>query len=104
MSERIARDGHKLLLSGSIGFEDALEWREAVLAQIDRDGLIVDLGGITDADSTALSLLLEWRREARARGMDIAYVNLPAAVLSLAAVYGIEQLSPVTGTSAGAAA
>jgi phospholipid transport system transporter-binding protein len=97
----IARDGDKLLLSGSIGFEDALEWRDAVLAQLDRDGLVIDLGCITEADSTALSLLLEWRREAQARGMGVAYANLPAAVHSLAAVYGIEQLIPVVGAPAG---
>ena len=58
-------------------------------------------GGITEADSTALSLLLEWRREARARGMGVGYANLPAAVHSLAAVYGIEQLIPVAGAPAG---
>jgi phospholipid transport system transporter-binding protein len=91
----IARDGERLRLSGSIGFEDALEWREAVLAQIDRDGLVIDLDGITEADSTALSLMLEWRREALARGFRVAYANLPEAVRSLAAVYGIAELLPL---------
>lgn len=91
----IARDGERLLLSGAIGFEDALEWRDAVVAQIDRDGLVIDLGGITEADSTALSLMLEWRREAAARGFHLAYANLPDAVQSLAAVYGIAELIPL---------
>jgi len=90
----IAREGDRLLLSGAIGFDNALEWREAVLAQIDRDGLVLDLAGVEEADSSALSLLLEWQREARLRGFRIGYANLPSAVQSLAAVYGVTELIP----------
>jgi phospholipid transport system transporter-binding protein len=88
------RDG-RLLLSGSITFSDALEWREAVLQELDRDGLILDLAGIHEADSAALSLLLEWRREAGARGYALRYANLPQAIRSLAEVYGVVGLIPV---------
>ncbi|HEX9673867.1 MAG TPA: STAS domain-containing protein [Burkholderiales bacterium] len=52
----------------------------------------VDLSGVTEVDSTALSLLLEWRREAIRNGRDIRYRNLPASMKSLAALYGVTEL------------
>jgi phospholipid transport system transporter-binding protein len=90
----IEASGDRLLLKGSITFNDALQWRESVLAALDRDGLTIDLGGIGEADSAALSLLLEWQREASARGFGIVYANLPAPIVSLAEVYGISALIP----------
>jgi phospholipid transport system transporter-binding protein len=91
----IERRNERLLLSGSITFNDALAWRDAVLKELDRDGLILDLAGVGEADSSALSLLLEWRREAGARGYALRYANLPQAIRSLAEVYGVVGLIPV---------
>ena len=55
----------------------------------------VDLAGVTEVDSTAVSLLLEWRREAARNGRRIEFLNLPANLTSLAKLYGvIELLSP----------
>ena len=90
----ITREGTRLVLSGSITFTDALEWRAAVLKELDRSGLVIDLGGVTEADSSAVSLLLEWRREAKARGYEISYANLPATIRTLADVYGVAALIP----------
>lgn len=52
----------------------------------------VDLGAVTDVDSSALSLLLEWRREAGRNGRSIRYLNLPANLKSLADLYGVTEL------------
>jgi phospholipid transport system transporter-binding protein len=52
----------------------------------------VDLAAVTDVDSSALSLLLEWRREAGRNGRSIRYVNLPANLKSLAKLYGVTEL------------
>ncbi|MGH8621044.1 MAG: STAS domain-containing protein [Burkholderiales bacterium] len=52
----------------------------------------VDLSGVTEVDSTALSLLLEWRREAIRNGREIRYRNLPASMKSLAELYGVTEL------------
>ncbi len=90
----IEKSGDRLLLTGSITFNDALQWRESVLEALDRDGLTIDLSGIGEADSAALSLLLEWQREARARGWRVAYANLPASIVSLSEVYGVAELVP----------
>jgi len=54
--------------------------------------VVVDLSGVTEVDSSALSMLLEWRREAVRNGREILYRNLPASLKSLADLYGVTEL------------
>jgi len=54
--------------------------------------LTVDLAGVTEVDSTAVSLLLEWRRAARREQRRIEFVNLPANLSSLIQLYGVAEL------------
>jgi phospholipid transport system transporter-binding protein len=54
--------------------------------------VLVDLSGVTEVDSSAVSLLLEWRRQAFAAKRRIVYVNLPSNLKSLADLYGVSDL------------
>ena len=54
--------------------------------------LTMDLASVTEVDSAAVSLLLEWRRMAQARGITIRYVNLPKNLNSLAELYGVRDI------------
>ena len=56
------------------------------------DRLTIDFARITGVDSSAVALLLEWRREALARGKQLGFVNLPANLLALAELYGVAEL------------
>jgi len=56
--------------------------------------LDVDLSAVTEADSAALALLLDWRRTARAAGHTLTVSGLPAGLRSLAALYGVDALLP----------
>jgi len=94
----IERSGDRLEVRGAITLADVTQWREAGLKAIDRDGLTIDLGGVEDADSSALSLLLEWHREAKARGFRVTYANLPENMRSLAEVYGVLELIPMAAS------
>jgi phospholipid transport system transporter-binding protein len=96
----IERNAERLLLKGAITFSDALEWRESVLKELDRDGLVIDLAGVQEADSAALSLLLEWQREAKSRGFGVTFAHLPASIVSLAEVYGVSELIPALDSPA----
>lgn len=60
--------------------------------QLTAPRMTVDLSGVTEVDSTALSLLLEWRREAIRNGRDVRFRNLPASMKSLAELYGVTEL------------
>lgn len=52
----------------------------------------VDLAAVTEVDSSALSLLLEWRREAGRNKRVVRYLKLPANLKSLAQLYGVTEL------------
>ena len=54
--------------------------------------LSVDLSAVTEVDSSALSLLLEWRREAERNGREIRFSRLPDNLRSLARLYGVTEL------------
>lgn len=56
----------------------------------------VDFGGVTAVDSSAVALLLAWRRAAAARGKPLRFHHLPAGLLSLAALYGATGLLDAT--------
>jgi phospholipid transport system transporter-binding protein len=56
------------------------------------DKLTIDFSAVTGVDSSAVALLLDWRRVAMARGKSLAFVNLPANLLALAELYGVADL------------
>ncbi len=54
--------------------------------------LTLDLAGVTEVDSTAVSLLLEWRRAAQREKRTMQYINYPANLKSLIQLYGVTDL------------
>jgi phospholipid transport system transporter-binding protein len=56
--------------------------------------LVIDFSSVTEADSAALALLLDWSRRARASGAQIHLRSLPPGLAALADVYGIAGLLP----------
>ena len=58
------------------------------------DGVVVDASALRRFDSSALAVLLEFRREALAAGRTFAIRGLPHRLESLAALYGIGGLLP----------
>lgn len=56
------------------------------------DGALVDFSQVVEIDTSAVSLMLEWRRWAIAENKQLSFVNLPASLTSLAALYGVADL------------
>lgn len=85
-----------LRLTGALSFETlpgVLEQSAAFTARPDLpERLTIDFAGITGVDSSAVALLLEWRRQAQRLGRRLDFVNLPANLLALARLYGVEEL------------
>ena len=94
MNAKVA--GEVLALEGALSFETL----PAVLAESVEyagrtdlpDRLTIDFSAITGVDSSAVALLLEWRRQAQARGKRLDFVNLPPNLLALAELYGVAEL------------
>lgn len=85
------KDG-RCTLTGTVNLENALALREEGLRLFVDPEVTLDLAGVTEVDSAAVSLLFEWRRAALAANRRIRYVNLPDNLTSLAKLYGVTEL------------
>ncbi len=85
------KDG-RCTLTGAVNLENALALREEGLRLFVDPEVTLDLAGVTEVDSAAVSLLFEWRRAALAANRSIRYVNLPDNLTSLAKLYGVTEL------------
>lgn len=89
----IVRNGNRYLIDGPVTLDSvAILISEA--AAFDGDSVIVDLARVTNADSSALSLLLEWMRRFGSGGRRIAFANMGPNLRSLAELYGVLELIP----------
>lgn len=55
----------------------------------------VDLSGVGRVDSAGVALLLEWVREARAHGRALVFRGMPAQLLAIARVSGVDTILPL---------
>jgi phospholipid transport system transporter-binding protein len=91
-----AVSGEVLRLQGGLTFETiptVLAESAEYAARPDLpDRLTIDFSGITNVDSAAVALLLDWRRMAAKRAKTLVFENLPANLLALAELYGVADL------------
>ena len=87
----LSREGEVLKVAGPMNINSAAALLNQSNGQL--NGVqVVDLAGVTEVDSAAVSLLLEWRRQARDN--TLRFANLPSALTSLAELYGVSELIP----------
>ena len=60
----------------------------------------IDLAGVQRADSGALALMVDWLAWARTAGRSLRYTSVPAALLALARLSGVDDLLLRTGAQA----
>ncbi len=91
-----APEGDVLRVTGALDFETL----PGVIAEADKyvarpdlpQRLTIDFSGVTGVDSSAVALLLEWRRRAAERRLVLEFADLPQALLDLAELYGVAEL------------
>ena len=88
----IRREGGELSVERSITIDNVVSVVANGVALFDEEDVTIDLGGVTEADSAAVSLLLEWRREAARRCLQIRFLNTPQNLQSLMQLYGVSEL------------
>lgn len=96
MTALIQQQGNRLLVRGDMTVETVgALLAEGLPAEIGKAGDVeVDLAQVTDVDSSAVSLLFQWLREAQSRQVKLCYSNLPAPLISLATLYGVLEMLP----------
>ena len=88
----IACEAGRCTVAGPITMGNVTKVLEESARLFEAPHVVVDLSGVTEVDSSAVSLLLEWRRQARGGNRRIEYVNLPDNLRSLADLYGVSDL------------
>lgn len=88
----IACDGGRCTVQGPVTLDNVVELLAEGNGRFTASEVTIDLAAVTEVDSAALSLLLEWRREAGRNGRTVRYLNLPANLKSLAELYGVIEL------------
>ena len=88
------RDGERIVLTGPVTLANVAALLEEGRRHLAEGAGTVDLGGVTELDSSALALLLAWLREARAGGRAVAFANLPESLQTIARLYGVQDLLP----------
>ena len=88
MAELI-QQGNQWRVSGDVLMANAqalLDQSTALSLEIDTE---IDFSAVTDVDTVALSLMLEWQRRAAKNNCNVTYSHLPANLISLADLYGV---------------
>jgi phospholipid transport system transporter-binding protein len=88
----ILPDGDNYKIQGRITIDNARTLLAEGIREFSKDGLVVDLSQLEDVDSSAVSLLLEWLREAQRNQRKLRFTNLPDNLKSLATLYGVLDL------------
>lgn len=91
----IRRDGSRMVVAGPATLATVAALLEKGREQIEAGVATVDLSEVSELDSSALAMLLAWLREARARGRELAFVALPAGLVTIARLYGVADLLPL---------
>lgn len=94
MSYQFVEEGPgRFLLSGVFGFATArriLETSETAFANCET--VVVDLAGVTQADSAGLAVLLEWVTWAHHAGREIRFQAMPRSIRAIARISEVEGL------------
>ena len=92
----IVCEGERCSVQGALTMTNVTAVLEESKRAFQGPRIVVDLSGVTEVDSAALSLLLEWRRIAAAEKRAIEYTNLPPNLRTLADLYGVAELLPAS--------
>ena len=78
---------------------NAAQLAELGIAAIQAGDATFDLSAVRTCDSSALVVLLAWQRSALGAGRALEVSGVPADMLSLATVYGVDSILPISGTA-----
>ena len=95
----IRREGTRVVLSGPVTLENARAVLEEGSAQIRSGARSIDLGEVSELDSSLLAVLLVWQREARSEQGMLAMEQVPEGLATIARLYGVEAF--LTGAAPG---
>lgn len=96
MQAKIERVGQgRIVVRGELSFATADALYRQSLQLLTNDKMLIDLSAVSRADSAGVALLIEWMRMARSQKATIYYENVPAQILSMVQVAGLQNILPI---------
>jgi phospholipid transport system transporter-binding protein len=98
----ITRTGDGLQVSGSVTMATVSSLLSEGLKSEERSeanhNMVIDFNQIEKVDSSAVSLMLVWLREAKRNNVNLRFINVPGNLMSLAKLYGVAELLTLSAT------
>ena len=92
----IRREGDRLLIAGPATLANITGLLDDTLKQLSNGVTTIDLGEVTELDSSLLAAALAWLRAARDAKRPLSFVNLPQGLTTIAGLYGVADPLPVS--------
>lgn len=86
------REGETLKLKGAVTLDTVPELMSAAEERIGKEVTVVDFAAVTEVDSAAVALAIDWIRRAERVNVALRLVNLPESMQNLAELYGVSDL------------
>jgi phospholipid transport system transporter-binding protein len=94
----IRREGKRILVSGPVTLANVAAILEEGRRHLEEGVRTVDLGEVSEMDSSLLAAMLAWLRDAKSRGRELVFTNLPESLRTIARLYGVDSLLPVASS------
>ena len=88
------REGVKMVMQGNLDMDTVPALYATGLNHLSGSDLHVDFSRVEAVDSAAISMLLGWARTAQRGQRELRVAGLPDDLLSLARLYGVDELLP----------
>jgi phospholipid transport system transporter-binding protein len=96
MTASIQRTGDHLAVSGDMTLETASSLLASGVSALSGSDAVFDLAAVTNVDSSGLAVLFGWQRVAQTQGKTLRIENPPHNLISLAEVYGVTEILPIS--------
>jgi phospholipid transport system transporter-binding protein len=91
----IEREGGRLVVKVPLVMANARGLLDAGRSAIQPGEQIFDFSEVSEADSSAIAVMLGWLRSAELSRSTVTFAHIPAGVRSLAELYGVTELLPL---------
>ena len=91
----IEREAGRLIIKVPLVMNNARGLLEAGRSALQAGEEVFDFSEVTEADSSALAVMLGWLRAANLSRSTVKFANIPTGVRSLAELYGVTELLPL---------
>lgn len=95
----IFREGDRVIVDGAVTVDNVVALTQKGIALFEGRSLTIDLEKVTEVDSTAISMLLEWLRSVRHNSDSLQIINAPKNLNSLIQLYGVADMIPLPQVS-----